>query len=119
MVTNIESLRNLARCGVITHFGRFHADDILSAALLKIVGIIPDVAVVRRVGHVPQGFNGLVFDIGGGEFDHHQSNAPVRSNGAKFAAFGLLWNAIGAAFDTYDNALGAAQKLVQDANGAD
>ena len=36
-----------------------------------------------------------LFDIGGGEFDHHQRNARVRQNGNKYAAFGLLWDAIG------------------------
>ena len=95
MAKNIEILRNLVKSGCITHSGRFHADDILSAALLKIVGIISDVSVIKRVGQVPQEFDGLAFDIGEGEFDHHQSNARVRPNGDKYAAFGLLWNAIG------------------------
>ncbi len=95
VVKNIEKLRNLVKNGCVTHTNRFHADDILSAALLKIVGIISDVSVVKRVERVPQGFNGLVFDIGGGEFDHHQRNARVRQNGNKYAAFGLLWDAIG------------------------
>lgn len=92
---NIEKLRNLVKNGCITHTGRFHADDILSVVLLKIVGVISDVSVVKRVERVPRGFNGLVFDIGGGEFDHHQRNARVRQNGNKYAAFGLLWDAIG------------------------
>ena len=96
MASNIHKLCELAKNGVVTHCGHFHADDILSAALLQIAGIIPDVSVVQRVGRVPENFSGLAFDIGGGEFDHHQHNALVRPNGKKYAAFGLLWNSIGA-----------------------
>lgn len=98
MSKNIENLYNLAQKGCITHSSRFHADDVLSAALLKISGIISDVSVIQRVGRVPQNFDGLAFDIGGGEFDHHQQDARVRPNGNKYAAFGLLWNAVGAEY---------------------
>ncbi len=97
-MTNIEILKNLVKNGVVTHSSRFHADDVLSAALLKISGIISDVSVIQRVGRVPQDFDGLAFDIGGGEFDHHQQDARVRPNGNKYAAFGLLWNAVGAEY---------------------
>ena len=98
MSKNIEKLYNLAQNGCITHSSRFHADDVLSAALLKISGIISDVSVIQRVGRVPQDFDGLAFDLGGGEFDHHQQDARVRPNGNKYAAFGLLWNAVGAEY---------------------
>ena len=108
---NIEILYNLAQKGCITHSSHFHADDIFSAALLKIVGIVPDVSVIQRVGRVPENFNGLAFDIGGGEFDHHQQNAAVRLNGKKYAAFGLLWNAIGAEYiaDKYNTDMNTAK----------
>ena len=98
MSKDIKFLYDLAQNGCITHSSRFHADDVLSAALLKIVGIISDVSVIQRVGRVPQDFKGLAFDIGGGEFDHHQQNASIRPNGEKYAAFGLLWHAIGAEY---------------------
>ena len=94
-MTNIETLKNLAKNGVVTHSSRFHADDILSAALLKVVGIIPNISVIQRVGRVQQNFNGLIFDIGGGQFDHHQQDARIRPTGEKYAAFGLLWYAVG------------------------
>lgn len=95
MLSQIKTLQNLAKNGVVTHSSRFHADDILSAALLKIVGVIPDISVIQRVGRIPQDFSGLAFDIGGGEFDHHQQNADIRATGEKYAAFGLLWNVLG------------------------
>ena len=71
-----------------THGGKFHADDVFSAALLKICN--PNIAIQRGFA-VPQGFAGLVFDIGDGPFDHHAKNSPVRENGVPYAAFGLLW----------------------------
>lgn len=77
----------------LTHGGRFHADDVFSAALLKLLN--PSVQITR-VFDVPENFDGLVFDIGWGRFDHHQKNAPVRPNGVPYAAFGLLWKEFGA-----------------------
>ena len=77
---------------VLTHAGKFHADDVFSAALLRILK--PGVEI-RRVYQVPEGFDGLAFDIGWGEFDHHQAGAPVRPNGVPYAAFGLLWREYG------------------------
>ena len=72
----------------LTHSGKFHADEVFGAALLKIV--FPRIRIARTF-RVPENFNGIVFDIGFGEFDHHQAGAPVRKNGAPYAAFGLLW----------------------------
>ncbi|MEG2054353.1 MAG: MYG1 family protein, partial [Oscillospiraceae bacterium] len=40
-------------------------------------------------------FDGIVYDIGFGEFDHHQKDAPLRENGAPYAAFGLIWREFG------------------------
>ena len=75
-----------------THAGRFHADEVFSTALLKILN--PDFMVQRgfRVSH---NFDGIVYDIGFGKFDHHQQDARVRENGVPYAAFGLLWEAFG------------------------
>lgn len=78
----------------MTHGGKFHADDVFSAALLRLLR--PGLRI-RRGFCVPEGFDGLVFDIGGGRFDHHQKGAPVRANGVPYAAFGLLWQAYGPA----------------------
>lgn len=92
----INRLKEMAKRGVITHGGHFHADDILAAALLKIAGVVDDVREIKRVAHVPDNFDGLVFDIGGGEFDHHQQvGAKCRADGTKYASFGLLWAEIG------------------------
>ena len=75
-----------------THGGKFHADDVFSAALLKILN--PDIKITRGFDP-PADFNGIVFDIGLGRFDHHQQDAEVRENGIPYAAFGLLWREFG------------------------
>lgn len=78
-----------------THSGVFHADDVFASALLKM--LYGNEFDIERVSKVPEdvGEDVIVFDIGLGEFDHHQIDAPVRPNGVKYAAFGLLWRRFG------------------------
>ena len=76
----------------VTHLGKFHADDVFSTALLQILN--PNLKV-ERVASVPENFDGIAYDIGLGEFDHHQKDAEVRENGVPYAAFGLLWRTFG------------------------
>lgn len=76
-----------------THGGKFHADDVFSTALLQIVR--PDIQVTRGFT-VPEDFDGIVYDVGLGEFDHHQEPREYRPNGVPYAAFGLLWRELGA-----------------------
>ncbi|WP_270739312.1 MYG1 family protein [Massilioclostridium coli] len=77
---------------VITHAGKFHADDVFSTALLQIIN--PNITVTR-VFSVPEDTDALIYDIGWGKFDHHQKDAEIRENGVPFAAFGLLWREFG------------------------
>lgn len=76
-----------------THSGKFHADDVFSAALLLYLN--PEITIIRG-NKVPNDYKGLVFDIGRGQYDHHQKDSRVRENGVPYAAFGLLWEALGA-----------------------
>lgn len=75
-----------------THGAMFHADDVFSAALLKMLN--PNIEIERGF-KIPQNYGGLVFDIGFGEFDHHQKDNEVRENGIPYASFGKLWQAFG------------------------
>lgn len=75
-----------------THGGVFHADDVFSTALLKLLN--PNIKIIRGFS-VPQDFKGIVYDIGGGKYDHHQKDRRVRANGIPYAAFGLLWEQFG------------------------
>ena len=77
----------------MTHGEKFHADDVFSSALLRMIN--PDIKIMR-VFDVPEGFGGLVFDIGYGRYDHHQQDAEKRENGIPYASFGLLWREFGA-----------------------
>lgn len=93
-VDKIEEVKRIIEIKdvAMTHGGKFHADDVFSAALLDILH--PGIKVIRTFS-VEEDFDGIVFDIGGGEFDHHQEGARVRENGIPYAAFGLLWRAYG------------------------
>lgn len=75
-----------------THGGKFHADDVFSSALLLYIN--PEI-VISRGNKVPEEFDGIVFDIGRGRYDHHQKDSRVRENGVPYAAFGLLWEVLG------------------------
>lgn len=71
-----------------THGGSFHADDVFTAAFLKILN--PNIKIERGF-IVPKDYDGFVFDIGFGEFDHHSEPREERENGIKYAAFGKVW----------------------------
>lgn len=75
-----------------THSGKFHADDVFSSALLLYLN--PQITITRG-NQVPEGYDGIVFDIGRGQYDHHQRDSRVRENGVPYAAFGLLWEELG------------------------
>ena len=76
-----------------THSGKFHADDVFSSALLLYLN--PEITITRG-NRVPEDFDGIVYDIGRGQYDHHQKDSRVRENGIPYAAFGLLWEELGA-----------------------
>ena len=90
---------------LVTHGGMYHADDILATALLEIIlkgtvvyednwhegdQTIPLVRVTDWKSFVTTE-DDIVYDIGLGEFDHHQKNKEIRENGIPYAALGLLW----------------------------
>lgn len=75
-----------------THGGKFHADDVFATALLKYIN--PEFSVVRGF-EIPENFDGIVYDIGRGAYDHHQEDKELRENGIPYAAFGLVWRTFG------------------------
>lgn len=93
-----------------THSGKFHADDVFSAALLTILN--PDIKIERGF-QVPEDFDGIVFDIGFGEFDHHQQDRAVRDNKIPYAAFGLLWRKYGSLLVGEEEAKRFDEKFIQ------
>lgn len=99
-----------------THAGRFHADDVFSAALLTM--IYPDIKIERGF-QVPENYDGIVFDIGFGEFDHHQTDGRVRENGIPYAAFGLLWEKYGTELLSEESAKRFDEKFVMPLDESD
>lgn len=83
---NLKEIKQSKYC--LTHAGTFHADDVFSAAFLKLIN--PSIKVMR-VAKMPNDFTGIAFDIGDGEFDHHNVNKLLRNNGIPYASFGKLW----------------------------
>ncbi|MCK5021336.1 MAG: MYG1 family protein [Candidatus Peribacteraceae bacterium] len=89
----------------VTHSGAFHADDVFAAALLTTIFPLAagreiirtrDQAIIEE--HLAKE-DSLVFDIGHGEFDHHQKGGNgTRVNGIPYASFGLIWNKFAAQY---------------------
>ena len=83
------TLKELKKCQFgLTHAGIFHADDVFATAFIKIIN--PNIKIIRS-NNISKEFSGIIYDIGNGEFDHHNSSNEQRSNGIPYAAFGKLW----------------------------
>jgi len=84
---------------LVTHNNSFHADDIFSAATLKLIFKFAKIKRTREEKYFEKG--DIIFDVGGkndGEkyFDHHQyGKAGERKDGYPYAAFGLIWKKFG------------------------
>lgn len=75
-----------------THDGRFHADEVMATAILK---EIFDIELVRtRDPEVLKDLD-IIYDVGDGEFDHHQVDKEFRERGTPYAACGLIWRKFG------------------------
>jgi len=75
-----------------THDGRFHADEVMATAILK---KIFELEVVRTRDPKTLDELDIVYDVGGGEFDHHGVEKVYRENETPYAACGLIWNQFG------------------------
>ncbi|MDO4467860.1 MAG: MYG1 family protein [Bacillota bacterium] len=87
----VLEIQEKVKHGVLTHSGNFHADDVFSTAILELV--FGKIKVTRHF-EVPEGYPGLVFDIGRGEFDHHQEEKEYYEDGIPYASFGKLCKVI-------------------------
>ena len=90
---NRINIVNSKHANVITHDGKFHADDIVAVGLISIIKKV-NVARTRDLREIPE--NALIVDVGGrydGKryFDHHQGLKERRDNGSSYASAGLIW----------------------------
>ena len=87
---------------LVTHSNRFHADDVLAAAVLLIYFKDKETKIVRTRDQKIIDSGDVVFDVGfvydetGNRFDHHQKQgAGKRENGIPYSSFGLVWKKFG------------------------
>jgi len=85
---------------IATHNGNFHADDVFSIAVFKI--ILPSFKLIRTRDLELIAKADIVLDVGGeydpetDRFDHHQrGGAGERENGIPYSSFGLIWQKYG------------------------
>jgi uncharacterized UPF0160 family protein len=86
---------------IATHDGSFHADEVFAIAAIGLLG--GPIEVVRTRDRDVLDRADLRIDVGfrhdpaTGDFDHHQRDFDeVRSNGVRYASFGLIWREFGA-----------------------
>lgn len=94
-MTTIKTTKEMTKATAVTHGGVFHADEVIATVILS--KILDDVTVFRTF-KVPEELadDVIVYDIGRGEFDHHQKGGNgSRENGVPYAACGLIWKKFG------------------------
>lgn len=82
---------------LVTHTGRFHADEVFATAILSLI-YKNNIEIHRVLDSDAKNYvnnpNAIIYDIGRGEFDHHQHDPNAyRENGIPYAACGLIWKA--------------------------
>ncbi|WP_411839972.1 MYG1 family protein [Paracoccus sp. ME4] len=87
---------------IITHSGRFHADDVCAAAVLSCIHRDATLIRTRDDGLMDRlQDEAIIFDVGRryeptrGRFDHHMRDAPEREDGTPYSSFGLVWKHLG------------------------
>lgn len=91
----IKIVNNIKKANLITHSGSFHADDVFATALMSKIIKNPK---VFRINNFDDSIktDAIVYDIGGGKFDHHQKDSEYRKGDLiKYSSIGLLWREFG------------------------
>lgn len=88
----IKTTKNVKEANCITHGGVFHADEVFATIILE--DVLDTDITVARVLNVPENVeDAIIYDIGGGDLDHHQRGGNgERKNGVPYASCGLVWN---------------------------
>jgi uncharacterized UPF0160 family protein len=86
---------------IVTHGGKFHADDAWAVAVIKVLHPAAELVRTRDPAIIERG--DVVIDVGGiwdpasGRFDHHQKGfSGARQSGVPYASAGLVWREYGA-----------------------
>lgn len=89
---------------LVTHSGGFHADELLSSAVLTRLFPQAELRRSRDRQWVTPTAGKIIYDVGGAYdaaaqiFDHHQRPGPLRDDGQPFSSFGLIWAHYGRAY---------------------
>jgi uncharacterized UPF0160 family protein len=85
---------------IVTHSGKFHADDAWAVAVINV--LYPEAQLVRTRDQATIDRGDIVIDVGGiwdpalGRFDHHQKSfSGARQTGVPYASAGLVWREYG------------------------
>ncbi len=88
-------VNDINEADLITHNGVFHSDEVFSTVILKNI-IDKEEIKIARTSNVNGDIKGIVYDVGGGKYDHHQYGGNgERENGIKYSSFGLIWKDFG------------------------
>lgn len=93
MITfNAINIATIDQASHITHGGVFHADEVMATAILSAI----ETVTLNRTFRVPEDTKAFVYDIGGGNYDHHQRGGNgTRENGVPYSSAGLIWRDFG------------------------
>lgn len=84
------SVTNTKPMSIVTHNGKFHADEVLATAIL--MALFPDAILIRTRDRKIIEAADIAVDVGGGCFDHHQRGGNgARPNGVAYSSIGLIW----------------------------
>ena len=92
---NLKLTKNIQEANCVTHAGTFHADEIFATIILS--EIMEQIVLIRLPEVKESDYpDKLIYDIGGGKYDHHQAGGNgQRDNGVKYASCGLIWKRFG------------------------
>ena len=99
----IVLVKDKKEANCITHSGTMHADEVFATAFLDL--LLKDIKVCRTLDINQDDYkdNVFIYDIGRGQFDHHQLDAEKRENGITYCSFGLLWKQFGRLYLEQEN----------------
>ena len=91
---NIKLTKNIEEANCITHNGTFHCDEVFSTIMFS--KLLPEVIVCRTSDLEKANSDQYIYDVGGGELDHHQFGGNgERDKGVKYSSCGLVWKKFG------------------------
>jgi uncharacterized UPF0160 family protein len=89
---------------LVTHSGGFHADELLSSAILTHLFPQAEIRRSRDQQWITPAPDRIIYDVGGiydstaQIYDHHQRPSPLREDDQPFSSFGLIWAHYGRAY---------------------